>query len=77
MLKDLIKSSDVIKDETELSQREAGDKVEAYILAQTVTVQEMFDVVSKEYDHRSSRDGQISTWDILNTAKKVLLKREG
>ncbi len=76
MLQDLIKTANDHETEADRLQKEAASKVEEYILAQTVTIQELYDIVKSEYNDRVPSSNQISTWHILNIAQKAILARE-
>ena len=75
-LRDLIDAEEVLENDQQKATQKAKGDVKAYLLKQTVTVKDMYDIVAVEYDNRSSSSGQVSTWDILYIAKRAILERE-
>lgn len=74
-LQDLITAGDMVKAEEGKAVQKAEKDIEKYIRNQTVTVQELYDIVAGQWDRHSSSSGQVSTWQILNIAKMAILKR--
>ena len=76
-LQDLIDASKIIEDEEHEAVQQAAENVKKYILSQTVTVQELYDIVKIQQDRFASSSGQVSTWQILDIAKRAILHRKG
>ena len=57
--------------------QKAEKDIEEYILSQTVTVQELYNIVVAKWNAHSSSSGQVSTWQILDIAKRAILNRKG
>ena len=75
-LQDLIATRNIVKVEEGKAIQKAEKDIEEYICNQTVTVQELYDIVSSQWDRSASSSGQISTWQILNIAKTAILNRK-
>ena len=76
-LQDLIVVRDTIKAEESKAVQKAENDIERYIRNQTVTVQELYDIVASQWDRSASSSGQVSKWQILDIAKRALLNRKG
>ncbi len=55
----------------------AKDSIDKYLCSQTVTVQELLDIVEDSWRPSDSSSGQVSTWQILDIAKRAILNRTG
>ena len=74
-LQDLINESETIETEKQEAVQESKDNIERYLRNQTVTVQELYDVVHAQWQPSDTSTGQISTWQILDIAKRAILNR--
>lgn len=75
-LQGLIDISKATETEMEEFVQEAKDSIEKYLRSQTVTVQELYDVVEGMWRPMDTSSGQVSTWQILDIAKKAILNRD-
>ena len=75
-LQDLIDVNKKVEKENREAVHESEDNIEQYLLRQTVTVQEIYDVVAAQWRPMDTSSGQVSTWQILNIAKKAILNRK-
>ena len=76
MLKDIIDTANEEVATAEQTSRDARQDIEDYVLAQTVTVQELYDIIKAECEPFVSSAHQTSTWTVIDTAKKAILARE-
>lgn len=76
-LQDLIDASVAVESENQKAAQTAKDNIEEYLCGQTVTVQEIYDVVEASYRSTDSSSGQVSTWQILDIVKRAILNRKG
>lgn len=74
-LQDLIDASETVESEKREATEAAKGNIEKYLRSQTVTVQELYDVVAVSYRAMHTSSGQVSTWQILDIAKRAILNR--
>ncbi len=74
-LQELIDANKKVEKENREAVQESEDDIEKYLRSQTVTVQEIYDIVAAEWRPMDTSSGQVSTWQILNIAKKAILNR--
>ncbi len=74
-LQELIDASKTVETEKIEAVQEAQANIEIFLRRQTVTVQELYDVVVALWRPKDTSSGQVSTWQILNIAKKAILNR--
>ena len=76
-LQDLIVARDMVKAEESKAVQKAEKDIEEYLRNETVTVQELYDIVAGQWNKFASSSGQVSTWQILDIAKRAILNRKG
>ena len=75
-LQDLIDAKDAVREESSKAVQEAELNIEKYIRSQTLTVQELYDIVKAHYDSSTSSSDQVSTWQILDIAREAISNKE-
>ena len=75
-LQELIDTVESVYEEKRRAVESAELDVKQYLHSQTVTVQELYNVVGAMDDDLDRSGGQVSTWQILDIAKRVILNRK-